>query len=83
MRDTEIRLSFIKKLIVIIEEYSMAISMDESILLYLAFCTIMAMYDNRRKPEAESMSYSYQMTSIVISAKFHREHCTLQVFEQF
>ena len=54
------------------------------ILLYVAFCTIMAI---SRQKEARSRDYAlliFRMTSRVIySAQYHRQHCTLHVFEQF
>ena len=50
------------------------------ILLYVAFCTIMAI---SRKKEG-TMPYSYRITSRVLySAQCHRHHCTLHAFEQF
>ena len=54
------------------------------ILLYVAFCTIMAI---SRQKEAGSRYYAlllFRMTSRVLySAQYHRQHCTLHAFEQF
>ena len=54
------------------------------ILLYVAFCTIMAI---SRQKEARSRDYAlllFRMTSRVLySAQYHRQHYTLQAFEQF
>ena len=45
------------------------------------FCTIMAI---SRQKEVGTMPISYRMTSRVLySAQYHRQHCTLQAFEQF
>ena len=45
------------------------------------FCTIMAI---SRQKEVGTMAISYRMTSRVLySAQYHRQHCTLQAFEQF
>ena len=39
---------------------------------------------DRRKHEVGTMPYSYRMTSMVLySTQYHRQHCTLQDFEQF
>ena len=41
-------------------------------------------YGDRKKPEVGTMPYFYLMTSRVLySAQYHRQHCTLQAFEQF
>ena len=41
-------------------------------------------YRNRREHEVGTVPYSYRMTSrILYSAQYHRQHCTLQAFEQF
>ena len=54
------------------------------ILLYVAFCTIMAI---SRQKEARSRDYAllvFRMTSRALySAQYHRQHCTLHSFEQF
>ena len=54
------------------------------ILLYVAFCTIMAIL---RQKEARSRDYAlllFRMTLMVLySAQYHRQHCTLHAFEQF
>ena len=54
------------------------------LLLYVAFCTIMAI---SRQKEARSRDYAlllFRMTSRVLySAQYHRQHCTLHAFEQF
>ena len=54
------------------------------ILLYVAFCTIMAI---SRQKEARSRDYSlllFRMISRVLySAQYHRQHCTLHAFKQF
>ena len=54
------------------------------ILLYVAFCTIMAI---SRQKEARSRDYAlhlFRMTSMVLySAQYHRQHCKLHAFEQF
>ena len=54
------------------------------ILLYVAFCTIMAI---SRQKEARSRDYAlllFRVNSRVLhSALYHREHCTLHAFEQF
>ena len=54
------------------------------ILLYVTFCTIMAI---SRQKEARSRDYAlllFRMTSRVFySAQYHRQHCTLHDFEQF
>ena len=54
------------------------------ILLYVAFCTIMAIL---RQKEARSQDYAlllFRMTSRVLySAQYHRQHCTLHAFEQY
>ena len=54
------------------------------ILLYVAFSTIMAI---SRQKEARSQDYAlllFRMISRVLhSAQYHRQHCTLQAFEQF
>ena len=54
------------------------------ILLYVAFCTIMAI---SRQKEAKSLDYAlllFRLTSRVLySAQYHRHHCTLHAFEQF
>ena len=56
----------------------------EWILLYIAFCTIMAI---SRKKEVRSRDYAlllFRKTSKVLySVQYHRQHCTLQAFEQF
>ena len=53
-------------------------------LLYVAFCTIIAI---SRQKEARSRDYALlllQMTSKVLySTLYHRQHCTLHAFEQF
>ena len=53
------------------------------VLLYVAFCTIMAI---SRQKEARSRYYAlllFWMTSRVLySAQYHRQHCTLHAFEQ-
>ena len=53
------------------------------ILLYIAFCTIMAI---SRQKEARSQDYTlllFRMTSRVLySTHYHRQHCTLRAFEQ-
>ena len=53
-------------------------------MLYVAFCTIMAI---SRQKEARSRDYAlllFRMTSRVLySAQYHRQHCTLHAFEQF
>ena len=41
-------------------------------------------YRDRSKPQVVAMPYSYRMTSRVLySAHDHKQHCTLQTFEQF
>ena len=57
---------------------------NECILLYVAFSTIMGI---SRQKEARSQDYAlllFRMTSRVLySAQYHRQHFTLQAFEQF
>ena len=50
------------------------------ILLYVAFCTIMAI---SRQKEARSRDYSLLLSNGFKSAQYHRQHCTLQAFKQF
>ena len=54
------------------------------ILLYVAFCNIVAI---SRQKKAKSWDYAlllFRMTSrVLFSAQYHRRHCTLQDFEQF
>ena len=54
------------------------------ILIYVAFCTIMAI---SRQTKARSRDYAlllFRMTSRVLySAQYHRHHCTLQTFGKF
>ena len=54
------------------------------ILLYVAFCPIMAI---SRQKEARSRDFAlllFRMTSRVLySAQYHRQHCSLHTFEQF
>ena len=54
------------------------------ILLYAAFCTIMAI---SRQKEARSRDYAlllFRITSRVLySAQYHMQHCALHAFEQF
>ena len=54
------------------------------ILLYVAFCIIMAI---SRQKEERSRNYAlllFRMTSRVLySAQYHRQHCTLHAFKQF
>ena len=56
-----------------------------NILLYVAFCTIMAI--SRQEEPGLCRDYAlllFLMTSRVLySAQYHREHCTLHTFEQF
>ena len=41
-------------------------------------------YRDKRKPEAGTVSSSYQLTSMVLySAQYHMRHCALQAFEKF
>ena len=41
-------------------------------------------YRDRRKPEVGTIPYPFRMTSSYIySTQYHRQHCTLQAFEQF
>ena len=41
-------------------------------------------YRDRRKPEVDTMPYSYRMPLRVLhSAQYHQQHCTLQAFEKF
>ena len=58
--------------------------MNECILFYVAFCTIMVI---SRQKKARSRDYAlllFRMTSRVLySAQYHRQHRTLQAFEQF
>ena len=57
---------------------------SEWILLYVAFCTIMAI---SRQKEARSRAYAlllFRMISRVLyNAAYHRQHCTPHAFEQF
>ena len=57
---------------------------SEWILLYVAFCTIMAI---SRQKEARSRDYAlllFQITSRVLySARYHLQHCTFHASEQF
>ena len=54
-------------------------------MLYVAFCTIMAI--SRQKDSRSRdyyMPFFFRMTSRVLyNALYHRQHCTLQAFEQF
>ena len=54
------------------------------IVLYVAFCTVMAI---SRQKEARSRDYAlllFRMNSRVLySAQYHIQHCTLHTFEQF
>ena len=53
------------------------------ILLYVAFCTIMAI-SRQKEARSQTMPYSYRMDSRVpYSAQYHRQHCILQAFKQF
>ena len=58
--------------------------MNEWILLYIAFFTIMAI---SRQKEGRSREYAlllFRMTSRVLySAQYHRQDCTLHAFEPF
>ena len=41
-------------------------------------------YRDKRKPEAGTMPYCYfECSSVFYSAQYHRQHCTLQAFEEF
>ena len=59
-------------------------NVNVNIAFYVAFCTILAI---SRQKEARSRDYAlllFRMTSRVIySARYHRQQCTLHVFEQF
>ena len=53
------------------------------ILLYVAFCTIIAI-SRQKEARSRTLPYSYRMTSRVLyRAQYHKQHCTLQAFEQF
>ena len=56
----------------------------EWILFYVAFCTIMVI---SRQKETRSRDYAlllFRMTlTVLYSAQYHRQHCTLQAFQQF
>ena len=58
----------------------------EWILLYVAFCTIVAIwqYRDRRKPEVGTMPYSYWRTSrLLYGTQYYKQYCTIHTFEQF
>ena len=55
---------------------------SEWILLYVAFCIIMAI--SRQKEEARSRDYPLLLfRKVLYNAPYHRHHCRLQAFEQF
>ena len=60
-------------------------NVTKGILLYIALCTIMAISQQK---EAQNRDYAlllFRMTSraLYYIAQYHRQHCTLQAFEQF
>ena len=56
----------------------------EWILLYVAFCTILTISRQKEARSRDNALLLFRMTSRVLySAQYHRQHCTLQAFEQF
>ena len=64
-------------------EKSAVSAQSEWIVLYVAFCTVMAI---SRQKESRSRDYVLLLSNdsrVLYSAQYHRQHCTLQIFEQF